>query len=75
MQTTHISNLTALSLFMLFNGVVAYYLWRVFKKNLAKRKTPLSVFNVIIVFLPMLAFSFEFVYFLVQIIKSIFDPN
>lgn len=73
MQTTYLSNLTALLIFMLLNGAVAYYLWIVFKKNLAKKKTLLSMFNVVVVFLPMLAFSFGFVFFLVQIIKSIFD--
>ena len=73
MRTTYLSNLIVLLIFMLLNGAVAYYLWMVFKKNLAKKKTPLSIFNVAVVFLPMLAFSFGFVFFLVEIIKSIFE--
>lgn len=72
MQTSHLQNLIALLIFMLLNGAVAYYLWIVFKKNL-KRKTLLSIFNIAVVFLPMIAFSFGFLFFLVQIIKSIFD--
>jgi hypothetical protein len=60
MQTKYLSNLIALLIFMILNGAVAYYLWMAFKKNLAKKKTPLSMFNVAVVFLPMLAFSYGF---------------
>ena len=73
MGITSISDLIVLPILMILNGAIAYYLWRVLKKNLAKRKSLLSVFNVIVVFPPMIAFGFGFFFFLVETIKSIFD--
>ena len=73
MRIIYFPNLIALLVFMLLNGAVAYYLWIVFKKNLVRKRTSLSMFNVVVVFLPMIAFSFGFLFFLVQVIKSIFE--
>jgi hypothetical protein len=71
MQPIFVSNLVLFPALMLLNGSIAYFCWRVIKKNFQKRKKTMSTFNIIVTFPPMIAFGFGFFYFFILLIKSV----
>ena len=73
MQPIFVSNLVLFPALMLLNGSIAYFCWRVIKKNLQKRKGTMSTFNVIVTFPPMIAFVFGVFYYFILLVKSILD--
>lgn len=67
------------SIFMILNGVIAYICWRVIRSSWNRlRESELSSwerrkarFDVLLMVLPFIAFSFGFVFFMIQALKSL----
>ncbi len=79
----HIPLVYAFIAFTLFCGLIAYFCWRVIRHHWQKilhteQSGPehfRSVFTVVVMWIPLLGFTFQFVYFLVKTLQELITPS
>ncbi len=73
------SALIVFPIFVLVNGSIAYYCWTVIQRHRRRLQNPdlfqpereRSWFTVIVMWIPLLGFSFEFLYFLYKTLQTL----